>query len=442
MSAPSPGSSPEISSIDQLEATFHSGAKPRSDWKIGVEYEKPVVRRDTGEAVPYEGPGGIGALLTGLKEGGDWEGVYEEGNLIALGNGRASVTLEPGGQLELSGETCDSLHCAQEELERHVDEILSVGEDLGLAFLGLGITPKTPLEALPWMPKERYRIMRGVMQRTGKLGHRMMQQTTTVQANFDYADERDARDKFRIAMAMSPVLVAMSANSPVVDGQLSRFKSYRAHIWTDTDPDRCGVLPFAFDTDSIFRAYTEYALDVPMYFVARGDRLMDSGGRTFRNFVDHGLDGEVATIEDWATHLTTLFPEARMKTYIEVRAADCQSPELMLGTPALMKGLFYEPDCLAAAWDVIGPWGLDERRELLAEAARNGMAARGPKHPIRDYSRELVKIAHEGLRRQAKTDPGGQDETVYLDPLAAQVEAKGPWNGQIAPLIEHSAYRR
>jgi glutamate--cysteine ligase len=191
-----------------------------------------------------------------------------------------------------------------------------------------------------------------------------------------------------------------------------------------------------------------------MYFVARGDRLVDSGGRTFRNFVDHGLNGEVATIEDWATHLTTLFPEARMKTYIEVRAADCQSPELMLGTPALMKGLFYEPDCLAAAWDVIGPWGLDERMELLAEAARNGMAARGPKHPIHDYSRELIKIAHEGLRRQAKTNPGGQDETVYLDPLAAQVEAgtcpadaiiegwKGPWNGQIAPLIEHSAYRR
>lgn len=445
--------SPRITSLDQLEATFHDGACAREDWKIGVEYEKPVVDRKTGEAVPYEGRNGIGAVLEGIRERCQWNGVYEDGNLIALANGRASVTLEPGGQLELSGEICDSLHCAKKELDAHIADILAVGDDLGLAFLGLGITPKTPISLAPWMPKERYRVMRRIMQSTGKLGHRMMQQTTTVQANFDYSDERDARDKFRVAMGMSPVLVAMTANSPIVDGKLTRFKSYRAHVWTDTDGDRCGVLPFAFDTDSIFYAYTEYALDVPMYFVARNGRLLDSGGQTFRQFLNSGLNDERATLDDWTTHLTTLFPEARMKTYIEVRAADSQSPELMLGTPALMKGIFYDADCLAAAWDVIGAWTLDQRMELLAEASRDGMAAAGPRYAIRDYARELVGIAREGLRRQAKTNAAGDDETMYLDTLATHVEAgtcpadeliegwKGPWNGQIRPLIEHTAYK-
>jgi glutamate--cysteine ligase len=444
--------SPEITSIDQLEATFHDGASQPSDWKIGVEYEKPVVDKKTGEAVPYEGPGGIGALLAALKDNGKWEGLYEDDHLIALGDGRASITLEPGGQFELSGEICDSLHAAKEELDRHVAEILAVSDQLGIAYLGLGITPKTAIAAVPWMPKQRYRIMRDIMRKTGTLGHRMMQQTTTVQANFDYSDERDARDKFRIAMGMSPILVAMTANSPVVDGELTRFKSYRAHVWTDTDADRCGVLPFAFDTNAVFRAYTEYALDVPMYFLARGSRLLELGGRTFRDFMASGLDGEHATLEDWTTHLTTLFPEARMKTYIEVRAADSQSPELMLGTPALMKGLFYESDCLDAAWDIIGAWTLDQRLELLAQTSRHGLAADGPHHPVRDYAKELVEIAHEGLRRQAKTNPAGEDETIYLEPLAALVEAgmcpadkiieawNGPWHGKIAPLVAYASY--
>ncbi len=451
-STPPSTPSPEVTSVDQLEATFHNGAAPPDRWKIGVEYEKPVVDRRTGDAVPYEGPNGIGVVLERIRERGNWEGVYEEGNLIALGNGRASVTLEPGGQLELSGEVCDSLHCAKEELDNHISEILPVGEELGLAFLGLGITPKTPLATAPWMPKERYRIMRRIMQTTGTLGHRMMQQTATVQANFDYSDERDARDKFRIAMGMSPILVAMTANSPIVDGRLTRFKSFRAHVWTDTDANRCGILPFAFDTDSIFRAYTEYALDVPMYFLSRRGRLLDMAGRTFRDFLRNGLGEERATLNDWSTHLTTLFPEARMKTYIEVRAADSQPPDLMLGTPALMKGLFYEADCLAAAWDIIGPWTVDERRELLSDASRSGMAGRGPKHPLREYARELMSIAHEGLRRQAKTNTAGEDETIYLNSLAALVEAgicpadkiiegwNGPWRGQMGPLVAHTAY--
>lgn len=454
MSAPQSDPSPFVESIDQLEETFHAGATPRADWKIGVEYEKPVVRRSDGEALPYEGPAGIGALLEAIKDRGDWEGVYEGPNLIALADGRASITLEPGGQLEMSGEQCDSLHCAKEELDRHVEEILSAGEELGVAFLALGITPKTAIDAVPHMPKERYRIMRGVMTRTGSLGLRMMHQTATVQANFDYEDEADARLKFRLAMGLSPVLVAMTANSPIADGRLTGMKSFRSHIWTDTDASRCGVLPFTFEADAIFRAYTEYALDVPMYFLSRGGDLIDSEGRTFRDFLEHGIAGERATFDDWSTHLTTLFPEARMKTYIEVRAADGQTPELMLATPALMKGLMYDTDCALAAWDVIAKWTLDDRLAFGAAAARDGMAARGPKHSAVDYARELLDIASEGLARQAAKNPDGQDERIYLDPLREPVLAgrcpadeiieqwNGAWEGRMERLIEHSDYAR
>jgi glutamate--cysteine ligase len=255
-------------------------------------------------------------------------------------------------------------------------------------------------------------------------------------------------------MAMSPILVAMSANSPIVDGQLVDRKSYRAHIWTDTDADRCGILPFAFETSALFAQYTQYALDVPMYFVARRGRLLPPGGRTFRDFMKHGLDGERPTIADWATHLTTLFPEARLKTYIEVRAADSQSPDLMLGTPALMKGLLYDADCLGAAWDVVRKWTLDERRELLANAARDGMQARAPKHPLAEYAQELTAIGLEGLKRQAALNAAGEDERIYLRSLEENVARRvcpadavieswnGAWRGSIEALVENTAYRR
>lgn len=238
-----------------------------------------------------------------------------------------------------------------------------------------------------------------------------------MQANFDYADEADAKAKFRVAMAMSPVLVAMTANSPMADGRMTGYKSYRAHVWTDTDPARCGILPFAFDTDALFAAYTRYALDVPMYFVARGPRLLPAEGRTFRDFLAHGLDGEHATLGDWATHLTTLFPEARLKSYIEVRAADGQPSQLVLATPALMKGLLYDSDCLAASWDLLCKWTLDQRRQLLVDAARDGLRADGPRYRLVDYAKELVSIAREGLRRQARLDGAGEDERVYLGEL-------------------------
>jgi len=447
-----PTFSPEIRSLTDLEHYFHAGGKERSEAKIGVEYEKPVVTK-TGEAVPYEGPNGIGALLSSLRERYPWEPVFEDGKLIALRDDSASITLEPGGQFEMSGRQCDSLHCAYEELQTHVEQIVTAGEPLGLKFLGLGITPATPIARMPWMPKQRYRIMREIMSRTGRLGHRMMQQTATVQCNVDYVDEPDAARKFRVSMGMSPLLVAASANSPIVDGQVSGYKSFRAAIWRDTDPARCGVLPFAFDTESVFGAYAQWALDVPMYFIWRDGRFVSSGGMTFRTFQKTGLGGHRATLADWATHLTTLFPEARLKTYIEVRAADSQPVELMLGTPALMKGILYDNDCLQAAWDVISSWTIQERLTLGEDAAREGLSARVRRHAVREYLREIVAIAREGLRRQAKRNASGADESIYLEPLARDVEAgqspadrilaawRGEWAGDMSKLTSALSYR-
>ncbi len=352
----------------------------------------------------------------------------------------------------MSGRQCDSLHCAHEELRTHVEQILHVGTPLGLAFLGLGMTPKTPLEKMPWMPKQRYRIMRSFMERTGSLGHRMMLQTATVQANFDYADEADARRKLRLSMALSPLLVAMSANSPIVDGRASGYKSFRAHVWTDTDPARCGLLPFVFDAENVFGAYADWALDVPMYFVWRAGSYLDSGGMTFREFMARGLDGHRATLADWATHLTTLFPEARLKTYIEVRAPDSQGLDRMLGTPALMKGLLYDSDCLDGAWDIVRSWTFDERRQATEDCARDGLQARVRRHTAADYARELVSIALEGLRRQHIAGCGADDERRYLATVAADVGEglcpadrilalwQGEWGGDINRLIAYAAY--
>jgi glutamate--cysteine ligase len=443
----------EVRSVSELEQYFETGKKPRSAWRVGIEYEKPIVAQSSAEAVPYDGPTGVGRILEALRERTGWNGVYEGKALIALSNGSASITLEPGGQIEMSGAPFESLHGAADELRAHIADLLDVGDRLGVRFLGLGITPKTPLSDMPWMPKERYRIMRGIMERTGRLGHRMMQQTATVQANFDYSDQHDAHLKFRLAMALSPILVAMSANSVVVDGGLSPYKSFRAHIWTDTDAQRCGMLPFAFETQNLFGAYTRYALDVPMYFVLRSGRYLPSHGRSFREFLTSGIDGMRPTLDDWATHLTTLFPEARLKRYIELRSADNQPQDRVLALPAFMKGLLYEQDCLESAWKVLASWSLITRREAAEQAARHGLQGRVGRHEIKDYAGDLVTIALEGLRRQAARDDRGIDERAYLEPLAADVLAGltqadrtiARWNadlrGDVRRMTEEHAYR-
>jgi glutamate--cysteine ligase len=443
----------QIDRYEQLVEYFSAAAKPRSEWCIGTEYEKVAVRRADGHAVPFSGPGGIEALLQRLADRYDWEPILEDGRIVALGGGKAAITLEPGGQLELSGEKCDSIHCARAEFSRHIEEIVTVGGDLGIAFLGLGMQPVSRIDEIEQVPKRRYGIMGPYMQRVGTLGQRMMKQTATVQVNVDYADEADAVMKLRVGMGLAPLICAMFANSPLSDGGLNKFLSYRGHIWTDTDPDRCGLLRFVFEPGAGFERYVEYALDVPMYFIIRDEQWFNMTEHTFREYLQNGYQGHRATIDDWNSHLTTLFPEARMKRYIELRSADSQPPELMLAVPALAKGILYEPDCLLAAWDLVKGWSWEQRLETYHAAHRVALHAKVGRIELRELARELVQIATSGLQRQRSLNDQGDDESVYLERIEEQVKRgicpaeaivqkwDGEWSQDIGRLIEGSSYR-
>ncbi len=379
--------------------------------------------------------------------------MEEEGHPIALVRGPAQIHLEPGGQIELSGEPCRNIHCTQAEFTLHIRELLEASEKMNIVFLGLGIQPVSPVEEIEWVPKKRYKIMGPYMPKVGTLGVRMMKQTATVQANIDYSDEKDAMAKFRTGMGLAPLVTAMFANSPITEGKLNGYKSFRGHIWTDTDKARCGLLPFAFDPAVSFAHYVERALDVPMYFIRRNDDYIDFTGVTFRQFWNHGHLGYTATIEDWDLHLTTLFFEVRIKRYMEVRSADSQPPELMPALAALIKGTLYEPDCLLAAWDLVKGWSWDERMEFYHDSHRLALAARARRHSAADLAKELIEIAWQGLKRQAALNDAGEDETIYLRPLRELVsEGKCPadlliqkWEGDlrhdIKKLIDYSAYR-
>jgi glutamate--cysteine ligase len=442
-----------IEKHEELEAYFHDAGKPRALWRVGTEYEKVGIDRHTGQAIPYFGPRGVNHILRELMERFRWEPEEQDGHIIALSRDKAQITLEPGGQIELSGEPCESIHCTYAEFNQHIRELLEVSEPLGVIFLGLGMQPVSRVEQIEWVPKKRYRIMWPYMPKVGKLGQRMMKQTATVQANIDFLDEKDAMAKFRAGMGLAPVLIAMFANSPISDGQLNGYRSFREHIWTDTDRSRQGLLKFAFDADAGFAHYVEYALDVPMYFIIRHHDYVDMTGVTFRQFLQYGHNGERATIEDWADHLTTLFPETRIKRYIEVRSVDSQPPELMPALSALIKGAFYDNDCLQAAWDLVKGWSWDERMQVYLDSHEHALAARVRRHSLLDVAKELLEIAWEGLRRQNVVNDLGEDETVYLKPLKALVDqGKCPadilvdkWEGElrqdIKKLIAYSAYK-
>ncbi|HJQ83334.1 MAG TPA: glutamate--cysteine ligase [Candidatus Binatia bacterium] len=414
---------PRIESVDQLVEQMHRAARPRERWKIGTEYEKVGVDRATGRAAPFSGPRGIEAVLRGLAERYGWEPKEEDGRVVALARGGASITLEPGAQLELSGEQCSTIHCTHEELATHVREVVTVGGELGIAFLGLGIQPVSRVDEIELVPKQRYRIMGPYMTRVGTLGERMMKQTATVQANIDYSDERDAMQKMRVGMGIAPLVNSMFANSSVSDGGLNGYMSYRGHIWTDTDDARCGLLPFVFRDGAGFADYVEWALDVPMYFILRGGRyLTDVTGVPFRRFLAEGAGPHRATLDDWNLHLTTLFPEVRLKGYIELRSADSQPPERMLALPALVKGVFYTADCLDAAWDLVKRWSFDERLGLWRDVHREALLARFRGVRVIELARELYEIGAEGLRRQQAVDRQGRDERIYLERLGEQLE--------------------
>ena len=437
----------------ELEAYFHDAGKPRERWRVGTEYEKVGIYRDTGQAIPYFGKRGVDFILRELIERFGWEPEEQDGNIIALTRDKAQITLEPGGQIELSGEPCESIHCTYAEFDQHIRELLEVTEPLGIIFLGLGMQPVSRLEQIEWVPKQRYRIMAPYMLKVGKLGQRMMKQTATVQANIDYSDEKDAMAKFRTGMGLAPVLIAMFANSPICDGQLNGYRSFREHIWTDTDRNRSGLLKFAFAPEVSFAHYVEYALDVPMYFIVRNKNYIDMTDVTFRQFLTSGYNGERPTIEDWNDHLTTLFPETRIKRYLEIRSVDSQPPGLMPALSALVKGAFYDNDCLQAAWDLVKGWSWDERMQVYLDSHRDALAARVRRYSLLDLARELVEIAWEGLRRQNQVNDLGDDETIYLKPLKDLLsQGKCPadvllekWEGElhhdIKRLIAYSAYK-
>jgi glutamate--cysteine ligase len=443
-----------IERYEQLIAYFESACKPRSEWRIGTEYEKVAVRLRDGTAVPFSGPHGIEAVLRDLAERYRWQPVLEDDRVVALAGPRAAITLEPGGQLELSGEKCDNIHCAQRELNEHIDQIVTVAERHEIAFLGLGMQPVSRPDQIEWVPKQRYRIMGPYMQRVGTLGQRMMKQTATVQVNIDFDSEADAVMKMRVGMGIGSLLNAMFANSPLSDGRLNGYLSYRGHIWTDTDPHRCGLLPFVFQPLWGFRDYAEYALDVPMYFIVRDGVWHDMTHLSFRRFWQEGHQGHRATMADWNAHLTTLFPETRLKGYIELRSVDSQQPELMLAVPALAKGVFYDADGLRAAWDLVRDWTWEERLELWHSGHRQGLQARVRGVPLRELAAELLAIAVTGLERQRQLDPQGEDESIHLERLQELVDRgvspadllieqwNGPWRGEIRCLIENRAYHR
>jgi glutamate--cysteine ligase len=445
-----------VETREQLLRYFETGAKPRAQWRVGSEYEKIAVSAQDGRALPFSGPGGVEEILRRLVDRYGYEPEEEHGRILALRGERAAITVEPGGQIELSGEQCETIHCAHREFSRHIEELLDVADELGVALLGLGMQPVSRIDEIELLPKARYHIMYPYMARKGRLGQRMMKQTAGVQSNLDYGDEADAMRKLRVSMGIVPLLYAMFANSPLSDGGLNGYQSFRGHIWTDTDPDRCGIPEFILRDDSSFDDYIEYALDVPMYFLIRGHDYIDltrPPGLTFRQYMERGWGRERATADDWTNHLTTIFIEVRLKKYIEIRTADSQPPALMLSLPALLKGVLYENDCLDAAWDIVKRWSYPERIALTDAACKFGLNARAGRVSFRELAMELLLIANAGLTRQHALNERGEDESIYLLRLLDQVRGghsqasltidrwKGRWNYDVNRLVAGCSYQ-
>jgi glutamate--cysteine ligase len=447
--------SPLIESRDDLLSVFSGGEKPRDAWRIGTEHEKFVYRCADHRAPSYDEPGGIRDLLMGLTEFG-WEPVLENGKVIALQGVDGNVSLEPAGQFELSGAALETLHQTCAEAARHLDQCKTVGDRLGLGFLGTGMWPDKTRGELPRMPKGRYNIMLDYMPKVGGLGLDMMLRTCTIQVNLDYSSEADMVKKFRVGLALQPVATALFANSPLTEGKPNGFKSFRSHIWEDTDPDRTGMLPFVFDDGFGYERYCDYALDVPMYFVFRDGRYIDVAGRSFRDFLDGKLaelPGEKPRLSDWVDHLSTAFPEVRLKSFLEMRGADGGRWGRICALPALWVGLLYDDQALDAAWDLVRHWRIDEREALRHAVPRLALDAPVPGgRTMGEFAGEVLDIAADGLTRRAQLNSAGDNEGGFLDPLR-DVVATGmtpadrlldkyhnEWNGDVSRIYEEFSF--
>jgi len=420
MSAPAQPSAEPITSKAQLVAYLADGCKPPSDWRIGTEHEKFAYTADDLRPLSYEGPSGIRAVLEGFAEFG-WQPVLEEGKPIALAQGNAAITLEPGGQVELSGAPLESLHQTCIEVNKHLDQAKRVGERLKVGFLGMGFIPQWRRDEMPWMPKGRYAIMRRYMPTKGSLGLDMMLRTCTVQVNLDFASEADMVKKFRVGVALQPLATALFANSPLTEGKPNGFVSYRSHVWTDTDPDRCGTLPFVFEPGMGFERYVDWMLDVPMYFVYRDGRYIDAAGQSFRAFMEGklpALPGVRPTMGDWSDHLTTAFPEVRLKRFLEMRGADGGPWHSLCALPALWVGLLYDSAALDAAWELVKDWSAEDRERMRREVPRLGLKARAGARTMRELAIEVLALARAGLGRRRRLNARGKDEAIFLDELA------------------------
>ena len=447
--------SPLIESRDDLLSVFAGGEKPRERWRIGTEHEKFVYRLDDHRAPSWDEPGGIRDLLMGLTEFG-WEPVLENGNVIALKGVDGNVSLEPAGQFELSGAPLENLHQSCTESGRHLQQCKAIGDRLGLGFLGLGMWPDKARSDLPVMPKGRYRIMLNYMPRVGTLGLDMMLRTCTIQVNLDYSSEADMVKKFRVGLALQPVATALFANSPFTEGKPNGYKSFRSHIWEDTDPDRTGMLPFVFEDGFGYERYCDYALDVPMYFVYRDGQYIDVAGESFRAFIDGKLPqlpGEKPTITDWTDHLSTAFPEVRLKSFLEMRGADGGRWSRICALPALWVGLLYDSEALDAAWDLVKHWHIDDREKLRHDVPQLALDAITPDgETMRDFAGRVLDIAASGLTRRARLNSAGDNEGGFLDPLR-DVVATGmtpadrllykyehEWDGDVSHIYEEFSF--
>ena len=448
-------SDPVITGKSDLIGVFSKGEKPREAWRIGTEHEKFVYRMADHAAPSYAEPGGIRDLLDGLTRFG-WSPVVENGHVIALTGADGSVSLEPAGQLELSGAPVETLHDTCAETGRHLKQVKDVGDALGIGFLGLGLWPDKTRAELPIMPKGRYKIMLDHMPRVGTMGLDMMLRTCTIQTNLDYSSEADMVKKFRVSLALQPLATALFANSPFLEGKPNGYLSYRSHIWTDTDPQRTGMLPFVFDDGFGYERYADYMLDVPMYFVFRAGRYVDAAGLSFRDFLDGRLSvrpGEKPTVSDWNDHLSTAFPEVRLKSFLEMRGADGGPWSTICALPAFWVGLLYDQMALDASWDLVKNWTIAEQQALRDDVPRLALDTKAPGGgALHDLAREVLKIADAGLKARARFNGAGDSEQSFLNPLheivaSGKVPAQrlldayhGRWNGDLSQIYSEMSF--
>ena len=446
-----------IETRDELVAWLAAGCKPKDQFRVGTEHEKFAFTVEGHRSVPYENTRSIRSLLEGMHDLLGWEPIMEGDNIIGMFDvtGGGAISLEPGGQFELSGAPLETVHQTACELMAHLAQLREVAKPLGIGFLGLGMTPNWTRAEMPVMPKGRYKIMTAYMPKVGTMGLDMMYRTCTVQANLDFADEADMVKKLRVSLALQPVATALFANSPFTEGKPNGFLSMRSHIWTDTDNDRAGTLPWAFEPGMGFERWVDYALDVPMYFIKRGDKYIDVAGKSFRDFFAgklKELPGERPTISDWANHLSTIFPEVRLKRYLEMRGADGVPWRRLPSLTAYWVGLLYDDAALDACWDMVKDWTAAERQKLREDVPKLGFNAEIRGRNVLTLAQETLRLASRTLKRRQHLDDNGRDETRYLRPLEESVAAgitpaeellqkfHGKWRGSIDPIFEEYAY--